>query len=322
MPAVSVVSGACRKRHEAVSSRQFPVSSKDGQGRCIAVFWKLETGNWKLPSMLIQRVITALLLLPGLLALVWFAPTSAVYAVFSLAGALIAWEWAGLMHLATGRRRAFAALAVGSLAVAWFTPLRDAALGMLLVPTVLWWLLAPLLFRGFPGNLQRRPIPPLLMGVLGLLLIVTTILALAWLHALPGGPLKLLFVLFLVFAADTGAFLAGRNFGRRKLAPAISPGKTIEGAVGGLLLCAAWALTGGLYAFGVYGTQLVWLVALSLVVAAASVVGDLVESMFKRLSGIKDSGSILPGHGGVLDRVDSILAAAPVMVLGLLITGL
>jgi phosphatidate cytidylyltransferase len=272
--------------------------------------------------MLIQRVITALVLLPALLALVWFAPTSAVYAVFSLAGALIAWEWAGLMRLSPPRRQAFATLAAGLLAVAWFTPLRDAALAILLVPTALWWLLAPLLFRGFPGNLQRRPIPPPLMGVLGLLLIVSTILSLTWLHALPDGPLKLLFLLFLVFAADTGAFLAGRNFGRRKLAPAISPGKTIEGAIGGLLLCAAWALTGGLYAFGVSGAQLFWLAALSLLVAVASVVGDLVESMFKRLSGIKDSGSILPGHGGMLDRVDSILAAAPVMVLGLLLTGL
>jgi phosphatidate cytidylyltransferase len=272
--------------------------------------------------MLIQRVVTALVLLPALLALVWFAPTAAVYVVFTLAAALIAWEWAGLMHLQTLQRQAFAALAVGLLAIAWFTPLRDAALAVLLVPAVLWWLLAPLLFRGFPGNLQRRPLPPALMAILGLLLIVSTILALAWLHALPGGPQKLLYLLFLVFAADTGAFLAGRNFGRHKLAATISPAKTIEGAVGGLLLCAAWALTGGLYAFEVSGAQLAWLVALSLIVAVASIVGDLVESMFKRVSGIKDSGSILPGHGGMLDRVDSILAAAPVMVLGLLITGL
>ncbi len=272
--------------------------------------------------MLIQRVITALVLLPGLLALVWLAPTPAVFAVFALAGVLIAWEWAGLMHLSRERRLVYALLAAGLLALAWFTPLRDRALLLLLAPTGLWWLLAPLLFRGFPGNLQRHPIPPPLMGALGLLLIVSTILSLAWLHALPGGPLKLLYLLFLVFAADTGAFLAGRNLGRRKLAPSISPGKTVEGAIGGLSLCAAWALTGGLYAFGSAGSQLLWLVALSLVVAVASIVGDLVESMFKRLSGIKDSGNILPGHGGVLDRVDSILAAAPVMVLGLLLTGL
>ena len=273
--------------------------------------------------MLIQRVVTALVLLPALLALVWFAPTSAVFAVFALAGALIAWEWSGLMRLPSPALRQGYAAAVGLILVlAWFTPLRAQALVWLLVPAALWWLLVPLLFRGFPGNLQRRPIPTLPMGLLGMLLVVATILSLAWVHALPGGPLKLLYVFFLVFAADTGAFLAGRSFGRRKLAPAISPGKTVEGAIGGIVLCAAWALTGGVYAFGVAGTGLWWLLGLSLFVAAGSIVGDLAESMFKRVSGIKDSGSLLPGHGGLLDRVDSILAAAPLMVLGLIVTGL
>ncbi|MES0874250.1 phosphatidate cytidylyltransferase [Sinimarinibacterium thermocellulolyticum] len=273
--------------------------------------------------MLIQRLATAMVLLPALLALVWFAPTPVVFVVFALTGTVIAWEWGGLMHLpAPWARRGYAALTGVILGLAWFTPLRDAWLAWLLLPVALWWLLVPLLFRGFPGNLQRHPIAPPLMGLLGLLLVASTILSLAWLHAQPDGALKLLYLLFLVFAADTGAFLAGRNFGRRKLAPMISPGKTVEGAIGGLLLCAAWALTGGVYAFGVAGSELGWLLALSLLVALASIVGDLVESMFKRLGGIKDSGNILPGHGGLLDRVDSILAAAPLMVLGLQLTGL
>lgn len=268
--------------------------------------------------MLIQRVITALVLLPVLLGLVWFAPTSAVYGVFAAAGALIAWEWAGLMPgLARAGRLVYAAGVVAALAAVWWTPLREAWLPWLLAAACLWWLLAPNLFRGFPDNLNRRPLGVPAMAGLGLLLIVSTVLALAHLHTQPNGALRLLFLLFLVFAADTGAFLAGRNFGRHKLAPAISPGKTVEGAVGGLILCAAWALTAGTYVFAVAGSQVVWLVGLSLLTAVASIVGDLVESMFKRVSGIKDSGHILPGHGGVLDRVDSILAAAPVMVLGL-----
>lgn len=269
--------------------------------------------------MLFQRVATALVLLPLLLALVWFAPTPAVYAVFAVAGVVIAWEWAGLMKPRSAAPRvAYAAVAGGLLAAAWFSPLQDRALVWLLAPVGVWWLLAPLLFKGFPGNLQRRPIPAPLMALLGWLLIVATILSLARLHGMDGGAIKLLYVLFLVFAADTGAFFAGRRFGRRKLAPTISPGKTVEGALGGLALCVVWALTGGVYAFGVATSgQLIALLALSLVVAIVSIVGDLVESMFKRLSGIKDSGHILPGHGGMLDRVDSILAAAPVMVLGL-----
>lgn len=270
--------------------------------------------------MLIQRVVTALVLLPLLLGLVWFAPSSAVYGVFAAAGAVIAWEWAGLMPgLGRGGRIAYAAAVAAALAVAWWTPQRDAWLPWLLGAACVWWLLAPTLFRGFPDNLRQRPIGVPAMAVLGLLLIVSTILALGWLHAQPSGVFKLLFLLFLVFAADTGAFLAGRNFGRRKLAPAISPGKTVEGAIGGLALCAAWTLTAGIYVFAVDGAQVPWLLGLSLVTAAASIVGDLVESMFKRISGIKDSGHILPGHGGLLDRVDSILAAAPVMVLGLML---
>jgi phosphatidate cytidylyltransferase len=272
--------------------------------------------------MLIQRVVTALLLLPLLLALVWWAPTAAVYGVFALVGVVIAWEWAGLMRLDGQGRAAYAALLAALLVGAWWTPLRVTWLPWLLAAACLWWLLAPTLFRRFPQNLQRRPLGAPLMGALGALLIVSTILALARLHAQPDGALRLLYVLFLVFAADTGAFLAGRSLGRHKLAPAISPGKTIEGAAGGLLLCAAWSLTAGVYVFAVEGAQVWWLLGLSLLAGSASIVGDLVESMFKRLSGLKDSGHILPGHGGLLDRVDSILAAAPVMVFGLALTGL
>lgn len=268
--------------------------------------------------MLIQRVVTALVLLPLLLGLVWYAPTGVVYGAFSALGLVIAWEWAGLMSLPTRRSRlAFAAVVGAALAAAWWTPLRSTWLPGLLAVACLWWLYAPSLFPGFPHNLQRRPFGHLTMAALGLLLIVSTLLALARLHDQANGALRLLFVLFLVFAADTGAFLAGRSLGRRKLAPTISPGKTVEGALGGLLLSGAWALTAGVYVFEVTGTQVLWLLALSMLAAAASIVGDLVESMFKRISGIKDSGHILPGHGGMLDRVDSILAAAPVMALGL-----
>jgi phosphatidate cytidylyltransferase len=159
------------------------------------------------------------------------------------------------------------------------------------------------------------------MALLGLLLTLSTLLALAALHAM--GPLKLLFFLFIIFAADTGAYFAGRRFGKRKLAPNISPGKTVEGALGGLLLAGVWALLAGTYVFAPAGAlQVALLLLLTMIVAAVSIVGDLTESMFKRVAGIKDSGNILPGHGGILDRVDSILAGAPVMVLGLYLTGL
>ncbi|MGH8539244.1 MAG: phosphatidate cytidylyltransferase [Stenotrophobium sp.] len=272
--------------------------------------------------MLVQRVVTALVLLPLLLGAIFFAPTPWLYALFSAAGLLIAWEWTGLMRWngRSGARAVFLVLTALLLAAAWCAP-ADAHI-WIFGAAALWWLAAFALLPGFPENLQRHPPAAAAMGALGLLQIVSTLLALAVLHAMNNGALRLVYLFFLIFAADTGAYLAGRNFGKHKLAPNISPGKTVEGAIGGLLLCAAWALTAGIYVFQVSGRQVWLLLALSLVVAVFSIVGDLSESMFKRVAGIKDSGNILPGHGGILDRVDSLLAAAPVMVLGLQLTQL
>lgn len=269
--------------------------------------------------MLMQRVITALVLLPLLLGAIWFAPTPWLYAIFSAAGLVIAWEWTGLMRWTghSAKRYVFVAITGLVLYAVWAAPVsfRPWLFGL----AALWWVFAFSLLSGFPQNFQRHPPPDALMCLLGLLLISSTLLALATLHAMPNGVLRLIYLFFLIFAADTGAYFAGRAFGKHKLAPNVSPGKTIEGAVGGVLLCGVWALVGGHYIFQTEGNALLALCGLSLVVAAFSIVGDLTESMFKRIAGIKDSGNILPGHGGILDRVDSILSAAPVMVLGLLL---
>lgn len=272
--------------------------------------------------MLLQRLITALVLLPLVLAAIWFAPAPWLYAILSVAGVLAGWEWAGLMKWAKPQRAIYAALTAAVLAAAWFAPARASWMPWLLGLACLWWIYACTLLRGFPENLQQRPIPPVLMAGLGLVLIVALLLSLADLKARQDGHFKLIYFLFVCFAADTGAYLAGRNFGKYKLAPNISPGKTREGAIGGLLLCALWALSAGVFAFALQGSAVLWMLLLSLVTAAISIVGDLTESMFKRLADLKDSGSILPGHGGMLDRVDSIIAAAPVFVLGLYLVGL
>ena len=270
--------------------------------------------------MLLQRVITALVLLPIVLGAIWFAPTPWLYALFSGAALLAAWEWTAMMGLpqsaeAAGRRWGYVLLSAGVLAAAWMARAAwpwFAALG------VLWWLCALCLMPGFPGNLQRhRPGVPAL-GLLGQVLWVPAIIALAVIGGMQEHGLRLIYLFALVWAADVGAYLAGRNFGRNKLAPNVSPGKTREGALGGLLLCAVYAVAAGGYVFQPTGLrQLLLLVGLSLLVAALSIVGDLGISMFKRLSGIKDSGKLLPGHGGILDRIDSLLAAGPAMALGL-----
>ena len=131
-------------------------------------------------------------------------------------------------------------------------------------------------------------------------------------------PAVLLGALLIVWAADTGAFAAGKLFGRVKLAPKISPGKTWEGVIGGLLTVAMLAVAGAC----LFDVRVAVLVPFCLAVACASIVGDLTVSMFKRTSGLKDSGSIFPGHGGILDRVDSVAAAAPLFALGIGWTGL
>lgn len=268
--------------------------------------------------MLIQRVLTALVLLPLLIAAIAYLPPPALYAVFCVAGLLAAWEWAGMMSApapSSSLRGAFVTSAALALAAAWV--FRAHAL-WICAAAALWWLYAISLVRGYPTNFERQRPALAAMWLIGLLLVVPTMLALWMLHAMPDGAWRVFFLFFLIFAADTGAYLAGRNFGKRKLAPSVSPGKTVEGMFGGLLLCAAWAACAGPLVFQLETlTEIALLVVLSLVVAGFSVLGDLAESLFKRAAGLKDSGRILPGHGGMLDRVDSILAGAPIMALGL-----
>ena len=127
----------------------------------------------------------------------------------------------------------------------------------------------------------------------------------------------MLFALVLVQVADIGAFFVGRRFGKRRLAPSVSPGKTWEGVIGGVVASALVAVIGGAY----FGTPLAWFLPLCLAAVGFSIVGDLTESLLKRFAGLKDSGRLFPGHGGVMDRIDSVTGAAPVLFLGLLLLG-
>lgn len=274
--------------------------------------------------MLLPRVLTALVLLPLLLAAIFKLDTVALYGVFCLVGLAGAWEWTALMGVAAlpPRIRYLIAMALVLIGAWWLGGLAWGATALAAVSLV-WWLYAFGLVRRFPAGFPDGPWPVARMAPLGLLLIPATLLSLAGLHAQDNGSWRLMYMLFIVFAADVGAYLVGRNYGKRKLAPAVSPGKSVEGAIGGLVLVALWALAAGSYVFSFSSPgQIALLVVVSVVTAAVSVVGDLVESLFKRLRGLKDSGRLLPGHGGVLDRIDSILAAAPVFYLGVRVCGL
>lgn len=257
-----------------------------------------------------QRVITAIVALVALGVVLFALPPLAVRIVI---GALIvagAWEWSGLLggH-GTGVRMVFVALIAGLLAAvqfflgAWAQEILLLGLG--------WWCLALLWTFAFP-----TPIPEIIRWLVGVMVLVPLYVALMQLYA--ADPMILLFALLIVWVADSGAYFAGRTLGKVKLAPQISPGKTWEGVIGGLVAVALLATIRSIWV----ESDLMTLIPFCLAVAALSVVGDLTVSMFKRTAGVKDSGSLFPGHGGVLDRIDSVAAAAPLFAVGLAWTGL
>lgn len=257
--------------------------------------------------MLRQRVITALVLGPLVILVVLAVPHTITAAVLSLLVVAGAWEWSAFPGFAQNSTRlAYVGLIALCLAAAWYVGILNGQSDLMLYGAIAWWLLALLWIALAPANVTRTT-----AMIAGLFVLVPTWVALVRLHA--EGPQLLLFLLLLVVAADIGAYFAGRAFGKHKLAPKVSPGKTWEGVFGGLMAALLMA------AAGVWWFQMstVPFMILCLVVAVASVVGDLTESLFKRHAGLKDSGSLLPGHGGVLDRVDSVTAAAPVFVIGL-----
>ena len=261
--------------------------------------------------MLKTRVATALVMLAVLLGVLFRLPTGAGRGLFAVLVLLGAWEWARFAGLRALLPRLSYVLAVAALcALAWRLSEARGQWLALMAGAAAWWLLAF-------GWLALRPaaVNRALAGAAGLLVLVPAWLGLARLlgvAAPPRGAALVLFMLVLVWAADIGAYFAGRRFGRVALAPQVSPHKTWEGVLGGL--CAS--LLVALAAASWLEVPAVALAALCLAVVLASVVGDLTESMFKRFAGLKDSGSVLPGHGGVLDRIDSITAAVPFYVLG------
>lgn len=267
-----------------------------------------------------QRLITAAILVPLTVWAVLSLPTGIIAWSLAVVIAIGAWEWAGLVRLQGGRARLLYAIVV--LLLLWgsrFLPLAGmAAIG------VIWWGICTVLLvrwaQKWPAkpSLLSMPMPGLLAGILVLVPAWRTTIGL---HALPtAGPEMVLFLFILVWLADSAAYLVGRRFGQTSLAPALSPGKTREGVYGALAAGLLFSLIGGkVFAF----SGLAWwgFVGLGVLTLLASVVGDLLESLFKRMGAVKDSGQLLPGHGGALDRVDSLTAAAPVFALGIWILG-
>jgi phosphatidate cytidylyltransferase len=262
--------------------------------------------------LLIARIITGALFGVALTATLLFASPGVAAVLLGGLWLVGAWEWGGFARFSSAGRVAYAAVLL-LLALAGYAWLDDRWLAALLVAGLLWWLTASFLVATYPRTLERA-----FVASVGPLVLLPSLLLLLRLHATPGRGAALAFTaLLIVWAADVGAFFVGRSLGKRKLAPAVSPGKTWEGVTGGFL---AAALATGAAAY-LLELPLVPLVVLGGVTALVSVLGDLSESMFKRNVGLKDSGQLLPGHGGVLDRIDSLTAAIPVYVAGLMLLG-
>jgi phosphatidate cytidylyltransferase len=271
--------------------------------------------------VLLQRVLTALALLPPVLATLWFGSTPLVGLVFGAVALVAVHEWGSLTGLrAPPASRPAIALYVGAAAALMLAAVafRATALPWLLVAgTCAWWGVMLVWIARYPVGFDGARPPRWVKLGAGLLVIPGTIAGVMLLHGRPEGALVLLFALALVWAADIGAYFAGRAFGRRKLAPAVSPGKTWEGVAGGVALALVVAAIAGNWLFGLSGPAWAPFLLLCVAVVLISIVGDLGESLLKRQAGAKDSGTLLPGHGGMLDRIDSLLAALPAMALGL-----
>ncbi len=268
------------------------------------------------------RTLTALILTPLAVAAILLLATPwlvALAAVVFLAGL---WEWFRLAEIDDTLSRTVLLLVNLLLMVALVWASRSTAGGSLVlfqlatVIGVIWWLLAALWLKHYSFASDHDTHARMFKLAAGTLAVVPAWCALALIHASqPNGHRWLLVALVIVWAADSGAYFVGRQFGKHKLSPRISPNKTVEGLLGGLAAGLAVGIAGALFA-GAQVAQLPAVALITVLTVGASVIGDLYESLLKRHVGAKDSSNLLPGHGGILDRVDGVLAALPVFALG------
>jgi len=264
--------------------------------------------------MLRLRIISALIAAPLVLAAIFYLPLAIFAVVFLAAASLALWEWGRLAGL-TGARTIAAYLLVYWLlaALLWLFPV---LVPYLLSVAILFWGWACILVYRFPAGSGRLR-DHRTSAVIGQLVFLSAWQSLVSVRALHNGDWLLVWIFVLVWAADIGGYFAGKTWGRSQLAASVSPGKTWQGVWGGSVLAVAitLAMAGLLPPFQVFDRS-IWLwLALAVLLIALSIMGDLFESLLKRVRGVKDSGAIMPGHGGLLDRVDALIAVLPLFAL-------
>ncbi len=265
--------------------------------------------------MLGQRIITAIVLLSALLLIVFFTNALIFSLVLTLVTLMGAWEWSRLADIRSIFGRSLYCFAFLIICALVYISLDDSIL-LVLTISVLFWLLAFFLICTYPryNNYWKKLS---ILSLMGFLVLIPCWIVMLHLRTQDDFAFNFLSLIVLVAAADVGAYFSGRKFGKNKLAVLVSPNKTWEGVLGGLaasflIAIIIFVLKSFLQDEPISGFLLV---ILPLLVSSFSVVGDLFESMLKRVKGLKDSGNILPGHGGILDRIDGIVSTAPIYML-------
>lgn len=267
--------------------------------------------------MLKQRIITALILIPLTLLVLFYMPPMAFCFLTAFITLGAAWEWSTLMEIKKPGWRWFYLL----ITALFFVSVLFIPVLYIFILASIWWCFALLLVVLYPrlsGCWSRHPF---FRGVMGVLVLVPCWAAINYIRNQSDGVYALLFLFVLIWGADSAAYFTGKKWGTIKLAPTVSPGKSVQGLVGALVFSTLLALI-ILFLLQIPLQSWAWCLALSLVTVIFSVIGDLFESMLKRQAGLKDSGRLLPGHGGLLDRIDSLTAAAPIFVFGSLVLGM
>jgi len=269
-----------------------------------------------------QRLITGLILAPIVLCGVFLLEQAYFALFFGFVIALAGWEWANLSSYTAQAQRIVYAMSLCGLLYLVST----FSIEWVLLVSVIWWIIASLFVLSFPdtsGVWAAKPVR-CLIGVVVLLPMWKALVFIREADLIPavewGGLWIILYMFLMVWAADIGAYFSGKAWGNAKLAPKVSPGKSWAGAWGGVVSTVILAIVAA-YLLDLSSVLTIQLIVITIITAVISIIGDLTESMFKRQRGIKDSSQLLPGHGGVLDRIDSLAAAVPVFVFLLLVLG-
>lgn len=264
--------------------------------------------------MLLPRLLTAIVLIAFAILVIFYLPSLGFFILSAVFLAWLAWEWAAITAI---KQIKYKIGLVMLYLLAYLAAVR-VPIGLLLMLATIWWLAALIILIIYPKGKHVWFDNKFISTPIGMVIIIPTGVALNLLHSsFEPGPVVLLYALALVWIADSAAYFSGRLFGKHKLAPSISPKKTLEGLAGGMLFSLIYAAIFGYY-LQFSSERLLVFVGFSMIAALISVVGDLFISLFKRCAGLKDSGRFLPGHGGIFDRLDGVCAAIPVFTLALL----